>query len=247
MNRFTFAIILLAFFAFEVQGQSFVFGLKGGPTLGVQTWGNSDRDPLFKYHGILFIESYREESPFSMFAQLGYHIKGSAVRFGFSRTCFDFINNREVPCNLDNLEYQFRNASLSLGGKKRFDRNGKTLYYLFGVRGDFTINTNLSDFNNNNIYYYGALGEGGVNKFNYGMLVGGGIEFELADLVGAMVEFTLAPDFSLQYRSEAVPNAIGPIPGQPITIPKREIRNIALELTVGLSFLRKVEYIDDDY
>jgi len=247
MKRFTFVIVLLAFFALGVQSQSFVFGLKGGPTLGVQTWGNSDRDPLFKYHGILFIESYREESPFSMFAQLGYHIKGSAFR-SRSNSCWNIISQREETCSRTTIEYQYRNISLSLGGKKRFEQGGKNLYYLFGIRGDYTLNTNLDDLANGNFYFSGSyLGEGGVNRFNYGMLVGGGIEFELSDLVGAMIEFTIAPDFSLQYKAPAFNNAIGPIPGRPITIREQEIRNIALELTVGLSFLRKVVYVDDDY
>ena len=58
----------------------FAFGIKGGPTIGLQQWEGFEQDPLFKYHGIAFIESISEENAFGVFAQLGYHQKGSMRR-----------------------------------------------------------------------------------------------------------------------------------------------------------------------
>ncbi|MEL6924324.1 MAG: hypothetical protein AAFO94_09770 [Bacteroidota bacterium] len=246
MKRFVFVILLLGMIGFELQAQGFAFGIKGGPTVGFQNWDGSSRDPLFKYHGILFIESAEEGSPFSLFAQAGYHIKGSAVRYNFRPQCIDGLGN-VFDCDFETLEYQFRNASLTLGGKKRFENNGRNLYYLFGLRGDFTINTNLEDYNNGRVAYFGGYPlEGFVRKLNYGVTLGGGIEFPISDLVGAMVELTINPDFSRQYFQPPIPNVTNPFNGQSYTIPEREIRNVTLELTVGFRFLRKVIYIDED-
>ena len=246
MKRITFVILLLSFFAFDLHAQGFAFGLKGGPTVGFQNWDGASRDPLFKYHGILFIESAQEDSPFSLFAQAGYHIKGSAVRYNFRPVCID-ANGNTFDCDFETLEYQFRNASLTLGGKKRFEKNNNTLYYLFGVRGDFTINTNLEEYNNNRVQYFGGYpADPFVRKLNYGVTVGGGIEFAISDLVGAMLELTINPDFSRQYYQPPIPNVTNPYNNQSYTIPEREIRNVALEVSVGFRFLRKVIYIDDD-
>ena len=62
-------------------GQDYAFGVKGGLTLGFQNWGNAlSNDALVSWHGITFIETADEENRFAVFAQLGYHNKGSALR-----------------------------------------------------------------------------------------------------------------------------------------------------------------------
>ena len=57
------------------------YGLKLGPTVGFQKWNYFQNDPLFKYHAAAWLESYRDEDPFSVLLQLGYHLKGSATRY----------------------------------------------------------------------------------------------------------------------------------------------------------------------
>jgi hypothetical protein len=84
-----------------------------------------------------------------------------------------------------------------------------------------------------------------VRKFIFGVSVGGGTEWMLSELVGAQLTFWVHPDVTLQYNQPAIPNVIDPNnPGVVTTIPERRIRNIALELTLGLRLLRKVEYVD---
>ena len=44
--------------------------------MGLQRWDNSfQTEPLFRYQGSVFIESYEEDSPFSLFAQAGFEIE----------------------------------------------------------------------------------------------------------------------------------------------------------------------------
>ena len=247
MNRIFYLLLFLAGFSIDAKAQGFIFGLKGGPTIGFQNWDGSERDPLFKYHGILFLESLEDEGKnFALFGQVGYHIKGSAVRYNFRPQCLDG-NGNYVDCTRQTLEYQFKNISVTLGGKKKFDSNsGNKLYYAFGLRGEYTVKTNLSQFNNGTYQYFGGYPiDGFVNKFNYGMTLSGGIEFKLSDLIGAIIELSVNPDFSLQYKQPAIPNLTNPVTGQQYTSGERTIRNVAFEISAGFRFTRKIIYIDD--
>ena len=230
-------------------GQSYFFGLKGGLTIGTQKWDQSfQRDPLFRYHVIGFIESFDEEDKYSLFAQLGYHVKGSAIRTYATTgrlpdgTIID-IPARETP-------FEFNNLSLTLGGKQKFEvgQNSK-VFYLLGIRGDYTVSTNLrpTDLETYNIYNTIYPFEEYVNKFNFGATAGAGMQFMFSELVGGLLEFTVNPDFTRQYNQPEIPNVINPNPGygsNTITIPERQISNVTFEITLGLRFLRKVIYID---
>ena len=50
-------VIAILFSVIQLDAQGFAWGIKGGFTLGTQNWNGFERDPLIKYHGILFIES----------------------------------------------------------------------------------------------------------------------------------------------------------------------------------------------
>ena len=209
--------------------QSFHFGPKGGMGINLQQWNNFERDPLFTPFGDFFIESYTEGSNSSLYAQVGYHTRGSAIRlFSFNGPSF-------------NNSFKFNNAVLTAAAK-RFISNKKSArpYYLIGIRAEYTLSTNLSDFEERQSLFYPI--EFYVNKFNYGFTVGGGYDFPLGDLYGGFIEFTVNPDVSLQYEQPPIPNVISPFTGQPVTISERRIRNISLEVTFGMRFLRKVEY-----
>ncbi len=234
------------------QAQGTYFGLKGGLTVGTQQWNSFDRDPLIAYHGILSIESFPEQGRFSLFAQAGYHLKGSAIRqslFGnpFNSSFVSFPAQR----------FEFQNISLSVGAKQVISEVGSgQLYYMFGIRGDYTIDTNLDEYERFvernqitagiyplDVYFTGETLLG-VRRLNYGFLAGGGLNFPFSEYVEGLIEFTVNPDFSLQYEQPAIPNVIDPITGQNRTLPERKIRNLTFEITVGARFLRKVEYID---
>lgn len=234
---FCFCFLFLSSYA-----QSTAFGLKGGMTLGIQKWNSFDRDPLVKYHGIVFVESGDETSQFAIFAQAGYHQKGSAIR---NRNFFNPINGDiyRPPAQ----QFIFKNISLTLGAKRKYDiSEASKAYYLFGLRGDYTLGTNLDEYKELNEFNGGLFfpDDFFVRKWNYGVTLGGGLEVAFGELVGALLEFTVNPDFSQQYRQPAIPNVRDPFTGQSRTIPERTIRNITFEISAGFRFLRKVEYID---
>lgn len=234
------------------QAQGSYFGLKGGMTIATQQWNSFDRDPLIAYHGILSIESFPEQGKFSLFAQAGYHLKGSAIRqslFGnpFNSSFVSFPAQR----------FEFHNISLSVGAKQIISEiGGGQLYYMFGIRGDYTIDTNLDEYERfvernqitAGIYpldvYFTTETLLGVRRLNYGFLAGGGLNFPFSEYVEGLIEFTVNPDFSLQYEQPSIPNVIDPITGQNRTLPERKIRNLTFEITVGARFLRKIEYVD---
>ncbi|MDX1940166.1 MAG: hypothetical protein SFU99_06410 [Saprospiraceae bacterium] len=239
----------LSLFTIYLNAQSYAFGIKGGLTTGFQKWDQSfQRDPLYRYHAIAFIESAPEENDFSLFAQGGYHVKGSAIRT-FSTVIqtpsgFVTIPRRDIP-------FEFRNISVTLGGKKKFDLGIESkYYYMLAIRGDYTVSTKLRpDFiDETDPYALLYPVEPFVNKFNYGFTAGGGLEFPFSEYVAGVLEFTLNPDFSKQYNQPEIPNVINPNPNggsSTITVRERQITNVTLEVTLGLRFLHKIIYIDD--
>lgn len=246
--------ILLLIGSFLLSSQSWsqgtFYGVKGGLTIGNQQWNSFDRDPLVGYHAILSAESMPAEGKFSLFAQLGYHLKGSAIRRSLFGNPF---NNSFV--SFPTQRFEFHNLSLSLGAKQVITQIGASnVYYLFGIRGDYTLSTNLDEYErfteanqiSAGIYpfnvYFSENQLFGVRRFNYGFLAGGGFNFPFSEYVEGILEFTINPDFSLQYEQPSIPNVTNPITGQMTTLQARKIRNLTFEITVGARFLRKVEY-----
>lgn len=253
--RHTILLFLLTIGLFTLQAQDYGgtwFGIKGGMTLGTQQWNSFDRNPLVSYHGIVSMEGVAAEGKFSLFAQAGYHVKGSSIR----RRLFGNPFNSGVV-SVPPQKFEFYNLSLSLGAKQVINKTGNAnVYYLFGIRGDYTLDTNLDEYdafielnpNFAGIYpldvYYNSTTLVGVRRINYGILLGGGLNFPLSEYIEGIVEFTVNPDFSLQYEQPQIPNILDPITGQTRSIPERRIRNLTFEITVGCRFLRKVEYLD---
>ena len=229
MSRYYLVAIAL-FITYALPAQSFWFGPKVGPSIGLQKWNQFDQDPLFAFHGALFIESHDPDSPGSVYAQLGYHTRGSAIRVININNSVTFSNS-----------FKFNNLSLSLGAKRRLGSSGKFRpYYHLGVRLEYTLNTNLKEYERFGSPIYPI--ELFVHKFNYGVNIGGGFETKFSDLIGGSIEITVSPDFSKQYEQPAIPNVIVPWNNQSVTISARDIRNISLEISLALRFLRKVEY-----
>lgn len=221
----------------------FYFGIKGGPTVGFQKWNSYERDPLLRYHGIVFIETASEEAV-GLFAQAGYHVKGSAIR---TPSYFSSFLNRDI--NGFTTPFEFHNLSLTLGAKQKFEIGiDKKVYYLFGIRGDYSVNTHLrpeginEDDPCNSFYPF----EDFVQKINYGLTLGGGIEINLSDFVAIITEVTVNPDVSKQYRQPEIPGVLscGIFSTGTRTLGEREIVNNTLEISLGFRFLRRIEYID---
>lgn len=223
--------ILLCVYS-TVFTQSTAYIIKGGATGGSQSWNGNQRSNslLLRYHSAFVIESHENiEDQFAVFAQLGYHVKGSAMRFRGG------VGLQGEVFGPQTSALEFRNASLIVGGKRK-----NTIfvddkwYYLLGLRLDYTLSYDLQ--------FYPGFGEG-VRRWNYGVTIGGGYQWNVSEHIGLIFEANFHPDFSRQIY---VPPArfINFFTGELELWPEQNIRNVALEISVGIRFLRKVEYLD---
>ena len=230
MKKWLFVFALFVFVIGDNYGQYYV-GVKGGMGLNMQRWNSYERDILFTPFIDVFSES--NDDPLNkLYASLGYHTRGSAVR-GFGFQSFN--------------PYRFNNLVVEVGGKRMLSVDKKyNGYYMLGLRAEYTISTNLNGRIANSIY--NLVDETYVNKFNYGATVGGGFEMEMGETRVAFLEVSVNPDLSKQYEQQETltienPNPVpSPFP-QPqfITIVPQEVRNVSLEVKVGIKFLRGYE------
>ena len=224
------------------HAQSLWFGAKGGAAMNLQNWGNGgdgvglNRSPMFSVNGDILIESYDEFYKGALYAQLGFHTRGSSLRF------FSFNNVFS-----DLLNYKFRNIVLELGAKKTLNL-GKEYnpYFILGIRGEYTVGTDFGNFTNQGLLFTNNFVDNAfVKKFNYGVTVGGGFEMYLSALSNVFAEFSIQPDLSFQYEQPPLYNLTSPWPPfDKVNIGLQQVRNVSIEAKVGIKFLRKVEYID---
>lgn len=239
MNRLLVVLVILLGTQAFVLAQSTRFGIKLGPSVGFQKWNYFQNDPLYKYHGAFWLESYQEEDPFSLFAQLGYHLKGSATRFYGPIQ----IDNQiyDIPAD----EFIFRNLSLQVGVKKKFPLGKLLGYYAFGLRGEYTVSTNLNIYDRVNQYIPVYPFNSAVKRVLAGFTLGGGFELPFGELAGSIIELNVSPDLTKQYYQPQINNIIDIYqPGQTTSIPEKSIKNLTLELSLGIYFTRKVIYVD---
>lgn len=241
-----FYIFLISFFVAQLlqaqeMSSGFQWGVKGGGTVANQRWGQWNTQPLFRYHGVAFVESLGS-SKSSLYSSLGYHARGSAIRVlpytdpftgqlrrGFSRP---FI---------------FHNIALVAGAKSKREQNEDlSYYYAFGMRGEVTVKTNLQriDTENPGQNFVSAFEpiDNNVRRLNFGFDIAGGVERKISEFTTGFLELTISPDFSRQYQQFPIQGIRDPWSGNLTTIPGQSIRNLSLELSLGLKFLRKVIY-----
>jgi len=207
--------------------QGTIYAVKGGLTMGNQRWSQVNRRPLMKYHIAGMIESWNDENSNAVFAQLGYHLKGSAIRFNrrISQT-----TGQELPGRTD--EFRFHNISLVLGAKQKFEMfTDSRLYYLVGVRADYNLKADFDRSTFENV-------KEGVNRITAGVTVGGGLEVPFSRRAAGFVELTVSPDFTNQifippHRNWRDPNRMNP---------EQKVINVSIELSFGLRFMREVIY-----
>lgn len=232
--------LLSLIFVPDLVGQSYAFGVKGGVTMANQKWSNFDKEPLIKFNGATFIETAEEDELTSLFAELGYHLKGSANRY----RPVNWINGEVYDFQSD--KFIFRNLSLVLGAKNRFStKDFGNLYYILAIRGDYNLNTNLDTYTEVNSFYPIFPFDDYVRKITGGATLGVGVEWGLSELIQGLAELTVNPDATQQYYQPALANIINPYqPTQTYTVPERKIYNFTVELTIGLRFTHKIVYID---
>lgn len=211
----------------SLLAQGFVWGPKGGFTLAGQNFTGYQRDLLSTWHGSLFIENLTEENKYGLYAQIGYHNRGSAIRTQ------RFVNMNGQTVGPRSFRSEFGNIALQLGGKQKFDLGVETKWYFgVGLRGEYNVNVSIPEI-------YPNI-ENLTKKFVYGANAMIGIEYMFDRLAGVVVEFNVAPDFSDQIivpaqRSVTNPNRI---------IPEQKIRNISYEISLGFRLVREVIYVD---
>jgi hypothetical protein len=224
--------------------QGTAFGIKGGLAIGQQKWntgGASTNNLLFRYQGSAFVESVSQSDKGQsvLFAEAGYHIRGSAFRYR-SGVGTDVTGN-QVKIDAFTQAFVFKNVGLIVGAKRRGVLGKERAFYTVGLRGEYTLGTDLDE---SNVFFSSSYPQKEfVRKFQYGLSLSGGYEFPFSELVGAFVEFSVHPDLSLQYFRPAF-QAFDPYQRQNITIPEQGIRNVSFELSLGFRFLRKIEYVD---
>ena len=224
MDKYIAIFIIITLNASFLFGQGFVFGPKGGLSIGQQSIEQSQRDLLFAYHGALYIETLSEENKNALYGQLGYHVRGSAINIR------SFINNNGQNVSARQQKFKYGNLSLQAGAKQKFNLGLDAKWYFgFGVRGEYNLHIELPTLYENQ--------ESQVNKLLYGVTASIGAEFMFSELVGGLVEFSVHPDLSDQIFLPGVSNGN-------INIRSKRVRNVSFELSVGLRFLRKVIYVD---
>lgn len=221
-----FFIILLAVLCSSPLLAQTSYGVKGGLTIGTQRWNSTDRQPLFRYNASVFAEKMTE-SRMSIIGEIGYHAKGSAIRSQYVVTQQGAPNFGQSIKRTDPLV--FHNASLILGAKSRYELGNPNTqaYYLLGLRGDFTIKSDMG--------YLDVYFEDFVNRFNYGVTVGGGIEFGINETTQMFIEFQASPDFSKQiYRQPFV--FVHPDTNVQSTWQEQNVTNLTFEVIFGVRF-----------
>lgn len=229
----------------KITAQGYAFGVKGGLAIGQQNWntgGSSTNSLLFKYQGAMFIESLSQADGGQsvLFAQLGYHLRGSAFRYR-SGLAYDPSGTLYKSEGFKE-EFIFKNIGLILGAKRRGIKGNPKLFYTVGLRGEYTIGTNL-DADRNIVFASTYPQKEFVRKIQGGLTLTGGYEFPFSELVGGMIEFSVHPDLTRQYFR---PEFLGydPFNRVNVNVPAQAIRNISFEISLGFRFLRKVEYVD---
>lgn len=232
-------VIGILIVSMEVHGQSYWFGPSGGLTLGTQRWNNYEKRAALLFHGGAFIETYDAENlDNALYAYAGYHQRGSSLRVLYRNPFNNFTNWGKE-------KFAFNNIILKVGIKKLFKKESNLrLYYTFGLRGEYNVSTNLDKFDP--VYQFYFPQEAFVKKFTGGINLGVGYDFNFSELYGGFIQFSIDPDFFPQYDAPEIPNVINPNnPGNPTTIRAQRINNLSFEITFGMKFLRKVEYIDE--
>jgi len=234
MRKSIFAFLIMSLIAgsASLTAQSYAFGFKGGVGGGMQLFKNfSNRSVLLTYHGSTFIETADEENEFSLFAQLGYHQRGSQRVFGQGFTIGRAVSQRDV----------FNNASLVLGARQKFPFGNEysRFYYGIGMRGEYTISQDSDNLSRE------AQGVA-VRRWLWGVTFQTGLEWAFSEHVAGILELSIHPDLS---RQMFIPQQrLQPIPGsgstQTRTVNAQSPTNVTVELSIGLRFLHKVEYID---
>lgn len=221
-------------------GQYAGYVVKSGMSVATQRWDDFEQDPLVGFHAVGQVESISPGAPRTVYAALGFHRRGSAIRTG-RRTYVDRTTGEEVRVANRTIPFRFDNVALTLGAKQIWPVGESTrVYFAVGVRGERTVAVDLGGDAANQNFGYGLAYpvEEFVTRWLYGVDFAGGFDFELAPALDGLIELRVSPDMSRQYFQPPLANVVDPVTGNNIALRERSIRNLSLELSVGIRVLR---------
>ena len=219
-----FSGLCLLDFSSIAQGSAYVF--KGGLSIASQNYEGYQREALIASHVCVSIESLDDEDKYALYAQAGYHTRGSAIRVP------TFTNNQGEVQGSRTFDWRFNNISLALGARQKFGKSPNLRwYYGVALRGEYNVKTSINDF-------FPQLADL-TNNFVYGVSASVGTEYMFSELVGGVLELSVHPDLSNQITVPAQ-RSVGSLPAQP----ERRVRNLTIELSLGIRLLHLITYID---
>ena len=175
--------ILLLTFSLNIHAQHMAFGAKGGLLVGTQ----KSKRALLSYHADIFYEGMGKwqgdelRRRVGCVIQLGYHRRGASYNSGFFGSTANFVAND-----------LFHNFSLATLLKGHFEVGKFLPYFAAGVRVDITPGEDFHEVIN-------PRDAQGVTPVNFGLWLGGGIEWEAPKLpFGMFIEVNISPDLTPQ-------------------------------------------------
>ncbi len=226
--RIIFTLFLL-FQLISAFSQANGYGIRAGYGLSFQKWqGGSGRDPLLAPHVDVFMDSESENGNI-LYGALGYHLRGSEVRFG------RFVDLNGNVYSGGGYAMKFHQVGLELGLKKTKSAKKWKIGYGVGIRGEYTVKSKFEIFETYKSF---------VNKFNYGFTVCGSTEKKLNKFVSLGFEVRVSPDVSRQIFVQAGTLYYDPYTNSATPGPEQSIRNISLEAGLYIRFLQLIEYIE---
>jgi len=214
-----------------VRAQGSIYSFMGGLTYSNQEKTQYQNEPFLRFHAVASVESTSDISPNAMYFRLGYHVKGSSLKFGA------YYDNSNVQHPAQTQSIEFHNLSGGVGWKQRRPLGSLWYSYGFGVRVDYNLFTDYSEI-------FEIL-KGAENNFTYGVDVNVAMEFPLSEFVSATIEFGVSPDLSQQLFVPPLDSGYNyGGAGGDIFLPETELKNLVYEIRAGFRFWRKVIYTD---
>ena len=236
-NNFTRFVTILFFCIcanhINITAQDYTsYGAKGGFVAAFQKWNGGTRSPLLEplANGSIFTEiSAGGRSQIILAA--GYHTRGSAI----VQRAGSYYDQRGIQINYPEAVFKqkFQAVSFEPALKQLYQLdNDFGGYYMLGIRGEYTVSYQLPFPSQ-----YGDLSIEGLNRFNYGISVGGGIEKRLGTLpFMVMLEAQIQPDFSKQIFAPAF-SYYDIYSRSYQNFPEQSVINTNLEITLGIKYI----------
>ena len=218
------------------------FGVEAGPTLAFQRWDDFDQRPLTGYHVALTAEQLDYDRGSGLYAALGYHQRGSAIRVAtFQAT--DPNTGRPRLFQADAIKFVFHNVALAAGARKHYAFGRQRGSVGFGLRGELNVATDFGSEDSGLSIAYGPSFPQSefVRPLVYGIDLDGAVELPLSPRLDGLARLRISPDLGRQYFQPPVPyyNAFT---RQNEIATERRIHNISIELSLGIRFLPRAEF-----